>query len=185
MFFKSGKVCGGAVAFVLCELIAGKLCIQREHQPVAGDFGNHARRSDAETETVATNKGSLRNRKRLNRQPIDQDVVWLRRQASDCTAHPFVGRSEYIQPVDFPRLHDGKTPENRRVVCEFIKQNVTLAGCEFFGVREDSVAVSDWKDNSRRNDWSGKRAAPCFIDSRNKTQTPRTKLVFVREAANL
>lgn len=76
-----------SVTFVLVEAILRELRAKVTHHPVARYFGDHAGASDAQTNTVAIDDGSLRQRKGNNRQPIDQDVIRRVHQSCDRQAH--------------------------------------------------------------------------------------------------
>jgi len=64
-----------SVTFVLTEAILWKLGAKVTHHPVARYLGDHAGGSDAQTDAVPIDDGSLRKWKRNDRQPINQDML--------------------------------------------------------------------------------------------------------------
>ncbi len=64
----------GAVAFVFCESVGGIFFIECQHEPVAGDFGNHACGCNAETEAIAADQRRLFDGKWAHGQPVNEDV---------------------------------------------------------------------------------------------------------------
>ena len=69
------KVQLGPVTLVLAETILRKLRAEFPHQPVARHLRDHARGRDAQAEAVAIDNRGLRERKRKDRQTIDQHVL--------------------------------------------------------------------------------------------------------------
>ena len=65
-----GKVSCRAVAFVPGKTINRKSLIIFQHQPVAGDFGDNARRGDGKTARVAFDQCALRKPQRLHPQTV-------------------------------------------------------------------------------------------------------------------
>jgi hypothetical protein len=64
-----------SIAFVLVEAILRELGAKVTHHSVARYLGDHAGGSDAQTDAVAVNDGSLRKWKRNDWQSINQDVI--------------------------------------------------------------------------------------------------------------
>src|SRR5436309_16072320 len=77
----------GSVAFVLVEAILRELGAKVTHHPVASYLGVHARCSDGQTDAVAVNNRSLRKRKRIDWQFIDEDVIGRFDKCCGCHAH--------------------------------------------------------------------------------------------------
>ena len=63
------------VTFVLAKTVFGKTRAEFPHQSVARHFRDHARRRDAEAETIAVDDRGLRKRKREHRQTIDEHML--------------------------------------------------------------------------------------------------------------
>jgi len=65
----------GAVAFVLAETIFREARAEFPHQGIARHFRDHACCRDAQAQAVAIDDRRLRQRKRENRQTVDEDVL--------------------------------------------------------------------------------------------------------------
>ena len=178
-------MCGSSVAFVLCEFIDGILLVERQHQPVARYLGDHTRRGNAETQSIAPHERRLLHRKRAHRQTVDEHMLRLRRQSHHGPAHSLVSRAEDVNAVDFLRLHDGKTPHDRAVRREFREKRIALPVRELLRIVQHRVREAIRQNHRRRHHRPRERTAPRFIHACDKTQTSRTKIIFVREAANL
>jgi len=68
---ESQQVQLGSVAFVLVEAILRELGAKVTHHPVASYLGDHARGSDAQTDAIPIDDGSLRKWKGNDGQSID------------------------------------------------------------------------------------------------------------------
>ena len=64
-----------AVAFVLAEAILRKTGAEVAHNRVAGDFGDHTCRGNAEAEAIAIDDCRLRERERENGETVDERMV--------------------------------------------------------------------------------------------------------------
>ena len=176
---------GSSVAFVLCEFIDGILLVERQHQPVARHLGDHARRRNAETQAVAPYERRVRHRKRAHRQSIDEHMPRLRRESQHGAAHSLVSRAEDVSAVDFLRFDDGQTPHDRAVCREFLVKRIALFVSELFRIVQDRMREAIRQNHRCRHHRPRERPPPGFIHSCDETQTSRTKIIFVREAANL
>ncbi len=65
----------GAVALVLAETILREPRAEFTHQSVARHFRDHARGRDAQAQAIAVDDRGLRERKREDRQAIDERVI--------------------------------------------------------------------------------------------------------------
>jgi hypothetical protein len=77
----------GTVTFMLTETILRKLGAEVTHDSVACDFRNHAGGGDALAEAITIDNRSLGNRKRDNRQAVDQDVIGRREEHFNGNTH--------------------------------------------------------------------------------------------------
>src|SRR5438132_2203309 len=96
---QSGEVPSRAVAFVPGKTVSGKSAVIFEHQPVAGDLGENARRSDGKTARVALDQGDLRKAQRLHSQPVHQHVLRLRPQLRERLIHRAMGGLQNVDGV--------------------------------------------------------------------------------------
>ena len=69
----------GAVAFVLAETILRELRAKFTHNLIPRDFGDDARGRNRLAVAIAIDDGRLRQRKRKDRQAVDEDVLRRRR----------------------------------------------------------------------------------------------------------
>jgi hypothetical protein len=83
----------GSVTFVLAEAILWEPSTKVTHDPVARHLGDHAGGSDAQADAITVDDGRLRQRKRDDGQPIDQDVLGRFQQALDRHAHRAMARA--------------------------------------------------------------------------------------------
>ena len=65
----------GSVTFVLVEAILRELGAKVTHHSVARYLGDHAGGSNAQTDAIPIDDGSLRKWKRNDRQSVNQDVI--------------------------------------------------------------------------------------------------------------
>jgi hypothetical protein len=109
-----------AVAFVLAEAIFRKTGAEVAHNRVAGDFGDHTCRGDAEAEAIAIDNCGLRERKRENGKAIDEHMVGPEAQSFDGDAHPFVRRAQDIDRINLNRIDNSNGPRDRLVVDQLV-----------------------------------------------------------------
>ena len=64
-----------AVAFVPAEAIFGKARAEVAHNRVAGDFGDHTGRGNAEAEAIAIDDRCLREWERENGETVDEHML--------------------------------------------------------------------------------------------------------------
>ena len=65
----------GAISLVLRKAELGKLLVEFPHDPVAGDLGDDAGRSNRERQSVAFHDSVVGDGKIFDRQSVDQAVV--------------------------------------------------------------------------------------------------------------
>jgi len=105
----------GAVTFVLAEIILRKLRAKVTHHSIAGDLGDHTGGSDAQADAIPVNDCSLRKWKRNNGQAVDQNMMGLFKQRSNCEAHGPMACAQNIDPVNLDRIDDAHGPCNLRI----------------------------------------------------------------------
>jgi hypothetical protein len=105
----------GSVAFMLTERILRKLRAKVTHHPVARDLGDHTGGSDAQADAIPVNDCGLRKWKRNNGQAVDQDMMGLFNQRSNCEAHGPMACAQNIDPVNLDRIDDANGPCNLRI----------------------------------------------------------------------
>ena len=154
-----------------------------QHDPVTRDLRDDARRGDAEAQRVTADKRGLLDGKRAHGQAINERMLWLRVELCDGAAHGLVRRAEDVDAIDFRDIHNGERKADPRVRGDFHEEQFPCRGGELLGVVQRSVPESLRQNHRRRDDRPGERTAPGLIHPGHKTQTSRTKLVFMREVA--
>lgn len=165
------------------KIVAGKFRIVLHHDSIARDFRNDARGGDAETERVARDERGLRQREWAHGKAINEHMLRLRIELRDCAAHGLVRRAEDVDAIDFRDIHHGERKADLRVRGDFPEEQFSCRGGELLRVVQQSVPESLRQNHRCRDDRPGERTAPGLIHPGHKTQTSRTKLVFMREVA--
>jgi hypothetical protein len=69
------EVLADTIAFVPGKAILRIFGIERDHEPVAGDFGHDAGRGDAQAEGVTTDQCAVRHGEVAHGESVDQGVI--------------------------------------------------------------------------------------------------------------
>ena len=101
-----------SVTFVPAETILRELRAKVTHDPVAGDFRDHACGGDAQADAITIDNRRLRKWKRNHRQTVNQNVVRRFEQRFNRDAHCSVARAEDVNPVDLNRIHNADGPSD-------------------------------------------------------------------------
>jgi hypothetical protein len=101
-----------SITLVLTEAILRELRAKVTHHPVARHLGDHAGGGDAQTDAVPIDDGSLRDRKRNDRQPIDQDVIRPVHQRTDRQAHRSMAGAQDVDAIDLHRINNADRPSD-------------------------------------------------------------------------
>jgi len=105
----------GAVTFVLVETIFGKLGAEVTHDSVPRHFRDYARGRDRQTIAIAVNDRSLREWKRENWKPVDQNVLRRQRKRGQRNAHCFMRRAQNVYPIDLEMVDNANAPSDLAV----------------------------------------------------------------------
>jgi hypothetical protein len=105
----------GAVTFVLAEAILRKMGTEVTHHSIPRNFRDHTGGSDAQADAIPVNDCSLRKWKRNNGQAVDQNMMGLFKQRSNCEAHGPMACAQNIDPVNLDRIDDAHGPCNLRI----------------------------------------------------------------------
>ena len=154
-----------------------------QHDPIARDLRDDARRGDAEAQRVATDEGGLLDRKWAHGEAINEHMLRLRSELRDGAAHRLVRRAEDVQPIDLVALDDRVRPADVAARRDFRENRIAPALGELLRVVQQIVPESRRQNHRRRDDRPRERAAPGLIHARHKKQTSRTKKFLMREAA--
>lgn len=116
----------GSVTLMLAETIVRKTRAKFPHQCVARNLCDHTRRRNAQAQAIAIDDRCLRERKRDNRQTIDQRVLGRGRKACHRDAHRLVRSAQDIDPIDLDRVDNPDRPDDvgpgREVVVDLLAQ---------------------------------------------------------------
>lgn len=168
---------------MLGKFVAGMPQIHRHHDPVARDFGDDARRGDAEAAPVTADERGLRDGKGEHRPPVDQDVIRRERQRGHGAAHRLVGGAQDVQPVDFRVLHDGQRPADCSVADEFLEEPLALLRRQLLRIIELPVTKTLRQHHDRGDHRPGQRSAPSLINPGHALATEGAQRAFVPEIA--
>ncbi len=160
-----------AVAFVLAEAIFGKARAEVAHNRVARDLRDHARRGNAEAVAIAIDNRRLWERKRKNREAIDQHVIGTRSQRFNGGAHCLVSGAEDVDRINLDRIDDSDRPRDQFVRNQFLVNFFATFRQQLLGIVQPPVLEFFRQDYSRRDDRSGQRAAPRFINAGDRGDT--------------
>ena len=116
----------GTVTFVLAETILRKLGAEVTHDSVTRDFGDDAGGGDALADAITIDNRSLGNRKRDNREAVDQNVIGRREEQFNGNAHRAMRRAQNINAINLDRVHDANAPADvnvsRELEIDFLAQ---------------------------------------------------------------
>jgi hypothetical protein len=181
MQFYEVKFC--PVALVLAEAIFREPSAEVAHNRVARDLRDHARGGDGEAVAVAVDDRGLRQGKGEHRQPIDEDMLRLKSQASDRDSHRFVGRAQNIDRVDLDRVDDADRPADRVVRNKIVVNLFAFLRQKLLRVVQLSVPEFLRENNCCRYDWTRQRATPRFIDAGDRGDAESAEFSFMPESA--
>ena len=172
------------VALVLAEAIFGEPSAEVAHNRVPRDLRDHARGGDGEAVAIAVDNRGLREWKGKYRQPVDEDVLRLKGQASDCDSHRFVRRAQNIDRVDLDRVHDADRPGDRIVRHQIVVNLFAFLRQQLFRIVQ--LPVPEFlRENYRGGyDRSGEGTTSRFVDAGDTGDTERAKFAFMPEATS-
>ena len=102
-------------------------------------------------------------------------------QGIDGGAHRLVGGAQDVDRIDLHRIHNSHRP------CDGIARGQVAINFlapfrqELLRIVEPPVSELLGKDDRRRYDWPGQRAASRFIDAGNRGDAERTQSAFMAE----
>ena len=177
------EVLADTIAFVPGKAILRILGIERDHEPVAGNFGHDAGRGDAQAEGVTTDQGAVRHGEAAHGESVDQGVVGLGGEGTHRARHGEVGGAENVVAIDFFDRGQTGGPGHAGVGGEDCKNFFTAGGGDFFRVGQAVESKVRRKDDGGGHDRPGQRSAPGFIDSSNQKKPAGTQGVLAGEIA--
>jgi hypothetical protein len=173
----------GTVTFMLTETILWKLCAEVTHDSVARDFRDHAGGGDALAEAITIDNRSLGNRKRDNRQAVDQDVLGRREEHFNGNTHRAMRRPQNIDAINLDRVHHANAPANVDVARELSTNFLAEVRRQLLRIIEFTMAKFLRKNNRGRDNRPGQRAAPRFVDAPDAGNADRAQFFFMPKSA--
>lgn len=180
---QSGEVLRRSIAFVLRKSIVGIEPVAFKHQAVAGDLGDHAGGRDAVAESVPAHERGLRDRKRMNRQAIDEHMLRHDAEGGRGTPHRLMRRAEDVDSVHFRRFQDRHSPRDVLPSHELLEDCLPLPFRQLLRVIQSRETNLFRKNHGSSDHRTGKRPAASFIDARDPANTLRAKTSLAREVA--
>src|SRR5439155_8684399 len=185
---QSGEVSCRAVAFVPGETVSGKSAVIFEHQPVAGDLGENARRSDGKTARVAFDQSALRKTQRLHPQTVHQHVLRLRPQLRERLIHRAVGGLQNVDGVYGLGVDSSDSELDGAAGGQPLKKSFTPGSRQLLGVIDSGESSGKagaypfrGKRHGRGDDRSGQRSATRLIHAGDALQTASQQRALKRE----
>lgn len=96
-------------------------------------------------------------------QAVDQAVVGAGDEGFRGPAHRQVGGPQDVEPVDFPAVRSGDSPDYFRVSGELIVKKIAFPGGDFFGIVEARTGKTAGQNDCRRGYRAGERPPARFI----------------------
>jgi hypothetical protein len=173
----------GAVTFVLAEAIFRETRAEVAHNRVARHLRDHTRGRDREAGAIAVDDRGLRQRERGYGQAVDEDVLWLNRESSDCDPHRLVARAQNIDGIDLDGINHANRPGDRVVREQLVVNLFALFRQKLFRIVQLFVPEFFRKNNRRRYDRPGQRPASCLVDAGDGGNSERAQFAFMPESA--
>ena len=171
-----------AVAFVLAEAILRETGAEVAHNRVARDFGDDTRGRDAETVAIAVDDGGLRQWEGKDGQAVDEHVLGLHGQSFQRRPHRFVSGAQDIDRVDLDGIDHADSPENGVVCDQVVIDLLAFFRQELLRIVQLSMAKFFGKNDGGGDNGAGERAAPGFIDARDRRDAEGAEFAFMPEA---
>jgi hypothetical protein len=180
---KFGEMQFGAVTLVLAKAILRKLRAEVTHHPIPGHLGDNARRRNAQADAVAIDDGGLGERKRNDRQTVDQDMFGRIGQGPERTAHGPVRSTQDINSIDLKVVNHPDGPDNLGFAGQFIVNLFAQLGRELFGILQLTMPKFLRQDCDRSHDRTSQRAAPRFINPGDADDADGAQFLFITKSA--
>jgi hypothetical protein len=157
----------GSVTFVLAEAILRELGAKVTHHPVARYLGYHAGGSDAQTNAVTVDNGSLRKWKRNNWQSIDQNVNGRIDQRVDRQAHRAMARTQNVDAIDLSGIDNADRPSDFRIRHQIRINFLAQFRRKLFGIVQATMTKFLRKNYSCGDNRTRQGAAASFVNPGN------------------
>ena len=173
-----------SVTFVLVEAILRELRAKVTHHPVACYLGNHAGGSDAQTNTVAIDDGSLREGKGNDREPIDQDVMRRIGQGRDRQAHRLMACAQDVDAIDLDRIDNADRPSDVGIGHQIRINFLAQFRRKLFGIVQATVTKFFRKNYRSGHNRTCKRATSSFINPGDSRDPGGAQFFLVTKSAS-
>lgn len=158
------EVLTDTIAFVPGKAILRIFGIERDHQPVAGDFGHDAGRGDAQAEGVTADQCAVWYGEVAHGESVDQGVVGPGGEGTYRARHGKMGGAEDVVTIDFFDRGQTGGPGHAGVGGEDGENFLTAGGWDFLRVGQAVEGKIRGEDDGGGHDRSGQGSAPGFID---------------------
>ncbi len=156
------------IPFVAGEAILRILCVEREHEAVAGHFGHDAGRGDAQAERVASHQCGVRDGKPAHREAVDQCMAGFPRQGRHGPGHGEMRGAEDVKAVDFRDVRLADAPMDVRADGERGMEVLAFFGGQLFRIIQALERAVIRQDDGGGDHGPGERTASGFIDPRDQ-----------------
>ena len=180
---ESQQVQLGSVTFVLAKAILWELRAKVTHHPVAGYLGDHAGGSDAQTKTVSIDDRSLRERKRNNWQPIDQDMIRRIHQGRDRQAHRSMARAQDVDAIDLDGIDNADRPSHLRIGYQIQINFLPQFRRKLFGIVQATMTKFFGQNYGGGNNRTRESTTPCFVNSSDLRNARGAQFFLVTKSA--
>jgi hypothetical protein len=160
---------GRGVALVLAEAVLRIELVEADHHRVAPHLGENRRSADADAARIAVDdrfEAAVQRQAHERRTAIAIDLHVRRphAQAEQRAPHRQVGRLQDIERVDFLDVGPRDRP-GQGAAADLDRKLLALLGLDDLGVADAADAPPRVEDHRSRDDRSGQRAAPRFVDA--------------------
>jgi len=159
---------GGTVPNIALPKIRRVTPGKRDHETIAGHFGDYRRAGDAVARCVAAYDGAMLDFQRPDRETVDQYVIWNDTQLADGATNRESARVVDVQPIDLANGSGAKSNTDR-AGDDLGGQLATFSSAHGFGIRDtvDRSCIGIHYDSACDNG-ARERAPSDFVNSSQK-----------------
>jgi hypothetical protein len=174
----------GSVTFMLVEAILGKLGAKVTHHSIARYLGDHAGSRDAQTNTIAVDDGSLRERERNDGQTINQNVIWRVYQGRDRHAHRSMARAQDIDAINLDRIDNADCPSDFGIGYQIGIDLLAQFRRKLLGIVQSTMTKFFGENYCSGHNRACERATPSFINPGNPRDSGGAQSFLVTKSAS-
>ncbi len=172
-----------SVTFVLGEAILRELSAKVTHHPVARHLGDDAGGSDAQANAIAVDDGRLRQRKRDDGQPIDQNVIWRFNQGFDRQTHGAMARAQDVDPIDLDGINNADSPSDFGIRDQVAINLFAQFWRELFRIVQAAMTEFFAENHCGCDDWTRQCPAARFVNPGNPRDSDCAEFFLVTKSA--